>query len=142
MTDAQVHRGPDADGLYAGLRAILGHRRLSIIDLSVVARQPMSNEDGRVWVTYNGEIYNHQDLRSELVSRGHAFRSQSDTEVILHGYEEWGLDGLLERLRGMFAFGLYDSHRGLMLARDRLGIKPLYYSVQQKTGLLVFASEV
>ncbi len=142
MTAAQIHRGPDADGLYEGGRVILGHRRLSIIDLSVVARQPMSNEDGTVWVTYNGEIYNHKELRSELVSRRHHFRSQSDTEVILHGYEEWGIDGLLERLRGMFAFGLYDPQRRLILARDRLGIKPLYYSVREKTGLLIFASEV
>ncbi len=142
MTTAQIHRGPDADGFYEDGHAVLGHRRLSIIDLSDAARQPMSNEDGTVWVTYNGEIYNHRDLRTELASRGHDFRSQSDTEVILHGYEEWGIDRLLEKLRGMFAFGLYDSRRGLILARDRLGIKPLYYSVQEKTGLLIFASEV
>ena len=142
MTSAQIHRGPDADGLYQDGRVVLGHRRLSIIDLSPLARQPMANEDDTVWVTYNGEIYNYPELRKELVSRGHHFRSQSDTEVILHGYEEWGIEGLLAKLRGMFAFGLYDSRRGLILARDRMGIKPLYYFVQEKTGLLIFASEV
>ena len=140
MTAAETHRGPDAGGLHHEGRVVLGHRRLSIIDLSPAALQPMSNEDGTVWVTYNGEIYNHRELRRDLVSRGHDFRSQSDTEVILHGYEEWGIEGLLQRLRGMFAFGLYDSHRGLILVRDRLGIKPLYYFASK--GKLLFASEV
>ncbi len=142
MMAAEVHRGPDAEGLYQEAGAVLGHRRLSIIDLSDAARQPMSNEDGTLWVAYNGEIYNHRELRMELLQRGHDFRSQSDTEVLLHGYEEWGVERLLEKLRGMFAFGLFDSRRGLILARDRLGIKPLYYSAEEKTGLLVFASEV
>jgi asparagine synthase (glutamine-hydrolysing) len=140
MMAAEIHRGPDADGLYSDSRVVLGHRRLSIIDLSTNARQPMSNEDGTVRVTYNGEIYNHRELRAELVSRGHQFQSQSDTEVIVHGYEQWGIERLIERLRGMFAFGLYDSRRGLVLVRDRLGIKPLYYFTS--AGNLVFASEV
>jgi asparagine synthase (glutamine-hydrolysing) len=140
MTSAQLHRGPDADGFYMDSHAALGHRRLSIIDLSDAAAQPMSNEDGTVWLAYNGEIYNYRELRGQLVSKGHSFRSQSDTEAIVHGYEEWGIEGLLERLRGMFAFGLYDSRRGLILARDRMGIKPLYYFVSG--GTLLFASEV
>ena len=140
MTAGQIHRGPDADGIFSDTRVALGHRRLSIIDVSTSAAQPMSNEDGRVWLTYNGEIYNHRELRSELLARGHQFRSQSDTEVIVHGYEEWGIEGILERLRGMFAFGLYDSRRGLILGRDRMGIKPLYYFAPP--GALLFASEV
>jgi asparagine synthase (glutamine-hydrolysing) len=140
MLAAQLHRGPDADGLFQDSRAVLGHRRLSIIDLSPAGRQPMSNEDGSVWVTFNGEIYNYQDLRPELLRAGHRFRSNTDTEVLLHGYEQWGLESLLERLRGMFAFALYDKARGLILARDRLGIKPLYYHAGD--GFLAFASEV
>src|SRR6266571_5772318 len=142
MTAAQVHRGPAAAGLYSNSQVALGHRRLSIIDVSAVANQPMSNEDGRIWVTYNGEIYNYPELRSQLIGCGHQFRSQSDTEVILHGYEQWGIDGLLEKLRGMFAFGLYDPSLGLLLARDRLGIKPLYYHENKDAGLVLFASEV
>ena len=140
MTGAQHHRGPDADGFHCDGRLVLGHRRLSIIDLSSVAGQPMSNEDGTIWLTYNGEIYNYLELRSQLISSGHQFRSQSDTEVIIHGYEEWGISGLLDRLRGMFAFGLYDWRHGLILARDRMGIKPLYYFLS--AGTLIFASEV
>jgi len=140
MTAIQQHRGPDANGFYADHRIALGHRRLSIIDVSPAAEQPMCNEDGTVRLTYNGEIYNYRDLRAQLVAKGHAFRSQSDTEVIVHGYEEWGVEGLLQRLRGMFAFGLYDSRRGLILARDRMGIKPLYYFVCGEN--LLFASEV
>ena len=127
MTDAQVHRGPDGGGMFDDRRVVLGHRRLSIIDVSAAGNQPMSNEDGSIWLTYNGEIYNHEDLREQLHSLGHRFRSRSDTEVIVHGYEQWGIDGVLERLRGMFAFALYDPRLGLLLARDRLGIKPLYY---------------
>jgi asparagine synthase (glutamine-hydrolysing) len=142
MTAAQAHRGPSACGIHSDSRAALGHRRLSIIDVSAAAHQPMCNEDGSVWLTYNGEIYNHLELRSQLVSRGHQFRSRADTEVILHGYEEWGVEGLMEQLRGMFAFGLYDSGLGLVLARDRLGIKPLYYYVSDDAGLVLFASEV
>jgi asparagine synthase (glutamine-hydrolysing) len=142
MTAAQSHRGPAASGLHRDGRVVLGHRRLSIIDVSAVANQPMSNEDGRIWVTYNGEIYNYRELRSQLIAQGHQFRSHSDTEVILHGYEEWGIDGVLEKLRGMFAFGLYDPSLGLLLARDRLGIKPLYYYQNKDAGFMLFASEV
>jgi asparagine synthase (glutamine-hydrolysing) len=101
----------------------------------------MANEDGSVWVTYNGEIYNFQELRTELIDRGHRFRSRTDTEVLVHGYEEWDLEGLFARLRGMFAFGLWDQRRRrLFLARDRLGEKPLYYAWQ--SGTLLFASEL
>src|SRR5206468_8130177 len=113
MTGAQIHRGPDGSGVHTDSRVVLGHRRLSIIDVSAAGNQPMSNEDRSVWVTYNGEIYNHPELRRELESFGHRFRSRTDTEVIVHGYEQWGVEGLLDRLRGMFAFGLYDSRRGL-----------------------------
>ena len=141
MTDAQVHRGPNGSGIHSDGTVVLGHRRLSIIDLSVGGAQPMSNEDGSLWLTYNGEIYNYQELRHELQSKGHRFRSGADTEVILHGYEQWGLEGLLDRLRGMFAFGLYDPHEGLCLARDGFGIKPLYYHAAGH-GRLLFASEV
>jgi len=140
MSDAQRHRGPDAEGLYCGERVVLGHRRLSILDLSDAGRQPMSNEDGSVWVVFNGEIYNYAELREELLNSGHRFRSASDTEVLIHGYEQWGVERLLAKLRGMFAFGLYDTQRGLFLARDRMGIKPLYY--YQSGGFLLFASEV
>ncbi len=143
MTAAQRHRGPDDSGMYNDAHAAIGHRRLSIIDISAAGRQPMANETGTVWVVYNGEIYNYRELGRELAIAGHEFSSQSDTEVLLHGYEEWGEDGLLRRLRGMFAFALYDkSRRRLILARDRLGIKPLYYSVNEETGRLGFASEV
>ena len=140
MTAAQTHRGPDADGLYVGERAVLGHRRLSILDLSDAGRQPMSNEDGSIWIVFNGEIYNYRELRQELIAAGHAFRSGSDTEVLIHGYEQWGIERLLGNLRGMFAFALYDVRNGLTLARDRLGIKPLYY--YRSADTLIFASEV
>jgi asparagine synthase (glutamine-hydrolysing) len=142
MTAAQRHRGPAAGGFFSDRRIALGHRRLSIIDLSPAANQPMGNEDGTVLVSYIGEIYIYRELRSELVERGHRFRSQSDTEIIVHGYEEWGIERLLEKLRGMFALGLYDACRGLLLARDRLGIKPLYYFEDSDAGILLFASEV
>lgn len=141
MTGAQAHRGPDGHGLERLDRVVFGHRRLAIIDLSPAGKQPMANEDGTVWVTYNGELYNHRELRCELLSSGHRFRSNSDTEVIVHGYEQWGLQGLLTRLRGMFAFGLYDPDIGLLLARDQLGIKPLYVHVDGD-GTVLFASEV
>jgi asparagine synthase (glutamine-hydrolysing) len=140
MTRAQQHRGPDAEGIHVDRRAVLGHRRLSILDLSDSGRQPMSNEDGSLTVVYNGEIYNYRELRRELLEAGHVFRSQSDTEVLVHGYEQWGTEGLLRRLRGMFAFALYDTGAGLILARDRLGIKPLYYYLG--SDCLLFASEV
>lgn len=141
------HRGPDASGFQKfGLgrgTCQLGHTRLRIIDLSSAADQPLANEDGSVWVSYNGEIYNHRELRSDLVRAGHRFRSRSDTEVLVHLYEEAGGDPgrMLSRLRGMFAFALADARRGrLLLARDRLGIKPLYFS--EEAGVLTFASEV
>jgi asparagine synthase (glutamine-hydrolysing) len=140
MLAAQIHRGPDDSGMHSDAHVVLGHRRLSIIDLSSAGRQPMSNEDGTVWVTYNGEIYNFKELRGELSVFGHLFRSQCDTEVLIHGYEQWGIDTLLNKLRGMFAFALYDTRRGLIIARDRLGIKPLYYF--DGPSFLVFASEV
>jgi asparagine synthase (glutamine-hydrolysing) len=143
MLDVQAHRGPDGDGLQQVGGAVLGHRRLAIIDLSDAAAEPMSNEDGSVWLTYNGEIDNFAELRAELLSLGHRFRSRNDGEVLVHGYETWDVAGLLGRLRGMFAFALYDAGRGrLLLARDRLGIKPLYYAVASDGGSLAFASEV
>jgi asparagine synthase (glutamine-hydrolysing) len=142
MRDVMSHRGPDGYGNYISKdrRVGLGHRRLSIIDLSEKGRQPMSNEDGTVWVTYNGEIYNFETLRQELERHGHRFRSKSDTEVIVHAYEEWGID-FVSRLNGMFVFGLYDEKNDrLMLARDRFGIKPVLYS--HKDHFFAFASEI
>jgi asparagine synthase (glutamine-hydrolysing) len=133
------HRGPDGEGLHSRHPVALGHRRLSIIDLHTGA-QPMSNEDGRVWVTYNGELYNFRELRSQLQAAGHLFRTVSDTEVIVHAWEEWG-EKCVERLRGMFAFVIADyRRRELFLARDHLGIKPLYYFQTGKT--FAFASEL
>lgn len=144
MTDLQRLRGPDGAGLYSDSHVVLGHRRLSIIDLSDAGRQPMANEDGTVWVTFNGEIYNFQDLQAELLTHGHHFRSKTDTEVLLHGYETWGIEGLLSRLRGMFAFAFHDARRSsapqLILAKDRFGIKPLYYYHDGEK--ILFASEV
>jgi asparagine synthase (glutamine-hydrolysing) len=143
MLEVQVARGPDGAGCHGDARAVLGHRRLAIIDLSPSARQPMPNEDGTVWLTYNGEIYNFRELRDELVTLGHRFRSSSDSEVVIHGYEVWGVEPLLERLRGMYAFALYDAGRErLVLARDRLGIKPLYYTQARSGDSIAFASEV
>jgi len=138
------HRGPDDEGVYRDARGEtacdLAFRRLAILDLSPDGHQPMSNEDGSVQLIFNGEIYNHLVLRKELEARGHTFRSRADTEVILHGYEEWG-DGVLQRLRGMFAIGLWDlKKQRLLLARDRLGIKPLF--VAEENGRLLFGSEI
>ncbi|MFB3064925.1 MAG: asparagine synthetase B, partial [Planctomycetota bacterium] len=133
------HRGPDGEGQRTFGRVGLVHRRLSIIDLEGGA-QPMCNEDGSVWVVYNGEIYNFPTLRTELMEAGHVFATRCDTEVLVHGYEEWG-DQLPEHLRGRFAFAVYDETRDrLLLARDRLGIKPLYYA--QADGNWVFGSEI
>ena len=140
MTEVIAHRGPDGSGLHVDGPVALGHRRLSIIDLSAAGAQPMTNEDGTVWITFNGEIYNFLDLRAELEARGHAFRSHCDTEVLVHGYEEWG-EALPERLCGMFAFAIWDARRRrLFLARDRLGKKPLYYHLGRER--LCFGSEV
>ena len=127
MNDAMFHRGPDDAGVHDDGAIALGHRRLSVIDLSVAGHQPMSNADESLWVTYNGELYGWPEQRDRLRRRGHSFRGTSDTEALLHLYEEHG-DGLLEHLRGMFAFGLFDRRRRrLLLARDRTGIKPIYY---------------
>ena len=140
MTNEIVHRGPDQSGHYVDEHVSLGHRRLSIIDLSEHGRQPMQNEDGSVQVVFNGEIYNFQEARDELLKKGHRFISNSDTEIIVHGYEEWGLE-VIHRFRGMFAFAVWDTKkRRLWLARDRIGIKPLYYHAA--SGRLVFASEI
>ncbi len=144
MGDTLGHRGPDDKGEHierrAGMSIGLGHKRLSIFDLSVSGRQPMSNEDGTVWLSCNGEIYNFRELRSELLDKGHAFRSQSDSEVIVHLYEEMGVD-CLERLKGMFAFALWDRAKSaLLLARDRIGKKPLHYA--SYNGGIAFASEI
>jgi asparagine synthase (glutamine-hydrolysing) len=139
MNSRLVHRGPDSDGLFDGGGAILAARRLSIIDLEG-GDQPIANEDGSVVVVQNGEIYNYRELRRELERRGHRFATHSDTEVLVHLYEEHG-DGFLERLRGMFALALWDAPRKrLLLARDRFGIKPLYY--RHSDGALAFASEL
>ena len=127
MTDCLAHRGPDAGGIHIDGSIGLGHRRLAVLDLSVVGQQPMTNEDGSLWLTYNGEIYNFAAVRTTLQARGHIFRSNTDTEVILHAYEEWGVD-CLAQLNGMFAFALWDDRQQrLWLVRDRLGIKPLFY---------------
>jgi asparagine synthase (glutamine-hydrolysing) len=142
MSDTMVHRGPDGEGAIhrPQERVALGHRRLSIVDLSQAGRQPMSNEDGTVWITYNGEVYNHAALRAELEAKGHVYRSHTDTETIVHLYEEEG-PRCVERLEGMFAFAIWDARsRELFLARDRIGVKPLYYA--SLPGGLLFASEI
>jgi asparagine synthase (glutamine-hydrolysing) len=139
MTDIMAHRGPDGRGTFVRGNAGLGHRRLSIIDLEGGA-QPMFNEDESVVTVFNGEIYNYADLTADLVAHGHRFRTHSDTETIVHAYEEYG-DQCLERFRGMFAIAIWDTRRQrLLLARDRLGIKPLYY--YEGPGFLAFASEI
>lgn len=139
MADAIAHRGPDAEGFYTGERAVLGHRRLSIIDRAG-GGQPLANEDGTCWIVFNGEIYNHRGLRQQLLARGHRFRTVSDTETILHGYEEFGT-AVVDRLDGMFAFAIHDAkRRETFIARDRLGKKPLYYAVFD--GVVHFASEI
>src|SRR5262245_33201806 len=139
MTSALAHRGPDDSGYYVRNNVALGHRRLSIVDLRL-GHQPIANEDSTLWISYNGEIYNHVALRQDLEPKGHRYRTNSDTETIIHCYEEYGAEAL-QRLRGMFAFALYDEAKGtLFLARDRLGIKPLYYI--NTPDLFAFASEI
>ena len=139
MADRIVYRGPDGEGYYVDDQVALGHRRLSIIDLEG-GKQPMFNEDGSLAVIFNGEIYNFQSLRKELIAAGHTFSTRSDTEVLLHGYEQWG-DGLPARLRGMFTFVLWDTRtRTLFGARDIFGIKPFYY--YNVDGLFLFGSEI
>src|SRR6266513_2777140 len=140
MNQSLFHRGPDEDGFHFEPGLGLGHRRLSIIDLST-GQQPLYNEDGSVVVVYNGEIYNYRDLVPELQALGHVFRTRSDTEVIVHAWEEWG-ESCVARFRGMFAFAVWDRNRQtLFLARDRLGVKPLHYALLDD-GTLIFASEL
>lgn len=140
MTDTLAHRGPDDEGQYIDVNIALGHRRLSILDLTPAGHQPMANKDGTVVLVYNGEIYNHLELKVELEALGYHFRSRTDTEVLLNGYTAWGID-VVQRLNGMFAFGLWDSRtRTLYLVRDRYGIKPLYWTKIGKS--LIFASEI
>ena len=139
MTDAISHRGPDGEGFYTDSFVGLGHRRLAIIDLSPAGHQPMATEEGNYIITYNGEVYNFQELRIELESLGHKFRSKTDTEVVLHAYAHWGGE-CVRRFNGMFAFAIWDKTRQeLFLARDRYGIKPLYYTLVGPT--FIFASE-
>lgn len=143
MLNTLAHRGPDGAGtnifMNNGPSVALGHRRLSIIDLAC-GQQPMSNEDGTIWITYNGEIYNHLDLRQQLEARGHKYKSHCDTETIIHAYEEWGQE-CVTRLHGMFAFAIWNQrNRSLFAARDRLGVKPLYYATSKEAFLL--ASEM
>jgi len=155
MTDRQAHRGPDGEGFLLGdtlvphtrqwdgrapVRVALGHRRLAILDLSDRGLQPMSAGDGKCWIVFNGEIYNHRELRTELEGRGYAFGTRTDTEVLLQAYREWGED-CLARLQGMYAFAIWDgASRRLFAARDRLGIKPFYYATPG--GIFAFASEM
>jgi asparagine synthase (glutamine-hydrolysing) len=140
MTALLSHRGPDDEGFVSSNGVYLGHRRLSVIDLTPNGHQPMTNEDESVWITYNGELYATESLRERLRSRGHVFRSTTDTEALIHLYEEEGAR-LFPRINGMFAFAIHDrKRRRLLLARDRLGVKPLFYSF--KNGELIFASEI
>src|SRR6266403_2412739 len=144
MRDVMAHRGPDGAGIFVSpdRRLGLGFRRLAIIDLSERAMQPMSNEDGTLWVVFNGEIYNHAQIRSELEELGgHRWKTDhSDTEVILHAFEQWGIN-CVQKFRGMFAIALWDTkQRQLWLIRDRIGVKPLYYSIHH--GRIMFASEI
>ncbi len=142
MRDSLAHRGPDDAGAeyFEDNHVALGHRRLSFLDLSASGKQPMCNEDETVWIVLNGEIYNYIELRNELKKRNHVFKTNTDTEVIIHGYEEWGTD-IIGKLKGMFAFGLLDlKKKKLLLARDTFGIKPLYY--YHANGQFIFASEL
>lgn len=142
MRDRMLHRGPDDAGIFVSedRRVGLGHRRLSIVDLSPAGRCPMPNEDGTIWISFNGEIYNHMELRPSLEELGHVYRSRADTETIVHLYEEYGLD-FIRRIEGDFAIALWDGRaRKMILARDRIGVKPLYYAAAG--GRLIFASEI
>src|SRR5687768_981864 len=140
MAAALGHRGPDSEGFHLDREHGLAYRRLSIIDLSDAANQPMSNEDGSLWMVFNGEIYNEPELRRQMLARGHRFRSGSDAEVVLHLYEEHG-PGCVEVLNGMFAFAIWDARqRQLFAARDHFGVKPFYYAVAGE--MFIFASEI
>ncbi len=144
MLELMQHRGPDDAGVWGNQHVALGNRRLAILDLSESGHQPMASADRKVWVVQNGEIYNFQELRHELIQHGYIFRSNCDTEVLLHGYAHWGVD-FVQRLRGMFAIALWnESEHYLLLARDRFGIKPLYYHIKQQGDNLqcIFASEI
>ena len=140
MTDAIAHRGPDGEGHFVDQQIAFGHRRLAILDLSDNGRQPMSSDDGKITITFNGEIYNFKELRKELQQAGHSFKSGTDTEVIIKGYQQWGLD-VISKLNGMFAFGLWDDNKKeLIITRDRFGVKPLYVWIRNDE--VVFASEI
>ena len=140
MTDIMAYRGPDGEGIHIDAHIGLGHRRLAIIDLSPAGHQPMTNEDGKIWLVFNGEIYNYRELIPVLEASGHTFRSRSDSEVILHAYEEWGED-CVNRFNGMWAFAIWDTHeQKLFLSRDRFGVKPLYY--YSTKDAVYFASEI
>ena len=142
MMDSIIHRGPDSGGVYSDEQVSLGFRRLMIIDLSEEASQPLYNEDNSYVLIFNGEIYNYQELRQDLIEKGHIFKSKSDSEVVLHGYEEYGAH-ILQKLRGMFAFVIWDKIREtLFMARDFFGIKPLYYTNNTTDGSLIFGSEI
>lgn len=142
MSKSIKHRGPNQNGVYIDKHVSLGHQRLSIIDLSKKGKQPMSNEDGTVWITFNGEIYNYLDLKPELENKGHNFASETDTEVIIHLYEEYG-EHCVEKLWGDFAFAIYDTNKKkILLARDRIGVKPLYYHYDHHRKEFSFASEI
>src|SRR5947209_14615879 len=139
MCEVMSHRGPDDDGFFVSGSVGLGMRRLSIVDLAT-GHQPIANEDETCWIVFNGEIYNHASLRPQLQARGHRYRTQSDTETIVHLYEEYGRD-CVKHLRGMFAFAIWDENKKvLFIARDRLGIKPLYYHFSRERFL--FGSEI
>ena len=140
MMDRIKHRGPDSDGKYVDQQVAMGFRRLSIIDLSENGSQPIFNEDKSIIITFNGEIYNYRDLRKELIDLGHSFYTHTDTEVIVHGYEQWGTD-VLNKLRGMFGFVIYDKNKDQVFgARDFFGIKPVYYA--QMGDTLMWGSEI
>lgn len=144
MRDTMIHRGPDDAGVWINRTRQVGlaHRRLSIIDLSEAGRQPMSDTENKIWITFNGEIYNFEVIKRELKEKGYIFKSRSDTEVIVNAYKEWGTE-CLQKFNGMFAFGIYDDNEGvLFLARDRLGKKPLYYVHDQNNDKFIFASEI
>src|SRR3954463_6882758 len=139
MAAAIKHRGPDGYGFYSGRKVGLTHVRLNVVEIGGRG-QPLTNEDGQIVVTSTCEVFNHPELRRELEERGHVFRTRSDAEVLVHGYEEWGT-GLLQRLDGQFAFAIYDRNREtVFLARDRFGVRPLYYA--QRNGDLYFGSEI
>jgi asparagine synthase (glutamine-hydrolysing) len=141
MISTLARRGPDGDGIEVWKSAVLGHRRLAVFDLSEAGRQPMLSPDGSIGIVFNGAVYNFRSLRNDLESLGYQFKSQTDTEVLVHGYREWGIEGLASRIKGMFAFGLWDNNaRKLFLVRDRLGVKPLLFALRGKQ--LVFASTV